>query len=141
MTGLVPETENLEFQDRTDPMTNNSQVADRKRQIPSKPINPVGSLLNHLPAVALIVILVLLLGSGAVLVKVKPFFSTEAVIKIEPVAPKILYGKEEASIMPYYDDFVRTQINIVKSFPVISRVIKLSQEKDLKWQMPGETVE
>jgi len=141
MTGLVPETENLEFQDRTDPMTNNSQVADRKRQIPSKPINPVGSLLNHLPAVALIVILVLLLGSGAVLVKVKPFFSTEAVIKIEPVAPKILYGKEDASIMPYYDDFVRTQINIVKSFPVISRVIKLSQEKDLKWQMPGETVE
>jgi uncharacterized protein involved in exopolysaccharide biosynthesis len=63
------------------------------------------------------------------------------VIKIEPVVPKVLYGKEEASIMPYYDDFVRTQINQVKSYPVLSRALEIYREKGFNWQLPEESTE
>jgi len=72
---------------------------------------------------------------------VKPFYSADAVIKIEPVVPKVLYGKEEASIMPYYDDFVRTQINQAKSYPVLSRALEIYREKGFNWQLPEESTE
>lgn len=121
-------------------MTDKTQFPKGARTIPPKLINPAESILNHLPAVVTIIVVCLLVGSGAVFLKVKPFFSARAVIKIEPVIPKILYGREDTSITPYLDDFVRTQINIVKSFPVISRAIKIYQEQDFNWQLPGENM-
>jgi uncharacterized protein involved in exopolysaccharide biosynthesis len=84
---------------------------------------------------------ILVFGVLGVLVGVKPFYSADAVIKIEPVVPKVLYGKEEASIMPYYDDFVRTQINQVKSYPVLSRALEIYREKGFNWQLPEEPTE
>lgn len=113
---------------------------EKQRKIPSKPIDPVGSVLNHLSMVLIIFASILSIGIGAVLIKVKPFYSAEAILKIEPVIPKILYGKEEASITPYYDDFVRTQINIVKSFPVLSSGINIYQEKGFRWQLSEESL-
>lgn len=121
-------------------MTDKTQFPKGARTIPSKPINPAESILNHLPAVVTIIVVCLLLGSGAVFLKVKPLFTARAVIKIEPELPKILYRQEDASIAPYYDDFMRTQINIVKSFPIISRAIKIYQEQDFNWQLPGENM-
>jgi capsular exopolysaccharide synthesis family protein len=119
----------------------NNQNNDNKGpvKIPAKPIDPVGSILNHLRQVLIISFGILVIGLLGVMLVVKPFYSAEAVIKIEPVIPKVLYGKEEASIMPYYDDFVRTQINLVKSYPVLSRTVQIVQEKGLPWQLPDET--
>ncbi|UCD91026.1 MAG: hypothetical protein JSW04_06260 [Desulfobacterales bacterium] len=114
---------------------------EKQRKIPSKPIDPIGSILNNLPMVLIIFASILIIGTGTVIIKVKPFYSSEAILKIEPVVPKILYGKEEASIMPYYDDFVRTQINIAKSFPVLSSSIQIYQEKGHKWQLPDENLD
>ncbi|WP_300673933.1 hypothetical protein [Desulfoluna sp.] len=111
------------------------------QNFPSKPIDPVGSLLNHLPMVILIVLVILGLGVPAVWLKVKPVFYSVAVLQIEPVIPKILYGKEEASITPYYDDYVRTQINIVKSYAVLSRAIEDAQETKGQWRFGGETMQ
>jgi len=122
-------------------MTVKNKSFEQQKKIPSKPIDPIGSVLNHLPMVLIITASILVFGLIAVLVMVKPFFSTSAIIKIEPVIPKILYGKEEASITPYYDDFVRTQINIVQSFPVLSGAIEIYQEKGFKWQLPQESME
>ena len=121
----------------------NNQSSDGKLpiKIPAKPIDPVGSILNHLSHVVVISFGILAVGLLAVIFSVKPFYTAEAVIKIEPVVPKILYGKEEASIMPYYDDFVRTQINKVKSYPVLSRTLQIYRERGLRWQLPDETVE
>jgi polysaccharide biosynthesis transport protein len=122
-------------------MTAKTESIERQRKIPSKPIDPVGSILNHLLMVLIIVGSILILGSSVVLNKVKPFFSTNAIIKIDPVIPKVLYGKEEASITPYYDDFVRTQINVVKSYPVLSKAIEIYHEKGFIWQTPEESME
>ncbi|VVS91329.1 GumC family protein [Desulfoluna spongiiphila] len=108
---------------------------------PAKPIDPVGSLLNHLPMVCLIVLSILALGVPAVWFKVKPVYYSEAVLKIEPVIPKILYGKEEASITPYYDDYVRTQINIVKSYAVLSMAIEEVEKTGSNWKYPDETMQ
>jgi Mrp family chromosome partitioning ATPase/capsular polysaccharide biosynthesis protein len=84
---------------------------------------------------------ILVVGVLGVVMGVKPFYSADAVIKIEPVVPKVLYGKEEASIMPYYDDFVRTQINQVKSYPVLSRALEIYRAKGFNWQLPEESTE
>ena len=120
----------------------NNQAPDRKRplKIPAKPIDPVGSVLNHLPQVLIITFGILAVGLLGVMVSVKPFYTAEAVIKIEPVIPKVLYGKEEASIMPYYDDFVRTQINQVKSYPVLARALQIYVDKGFRWQLSGNHI-
>ena len=119
----------------------NSQASENKRpvKIPAKPIDPLGSILNHLHQVLMITCGILVVGVLGVVMGVKPFYSADAVIKIEPVVPKVLYGKEEASIMPYYDDFVRTQINQVKSYPVLSRALEIYREKGFNWQLPEES--
>ena len=121
----------------------NSQASENKRpvKIPAKPIDPLGSILNHLHQVLMITCGILVVGVLGVVVGVKPFYSADAVIKIEPVVPKVLYGKEEASIMPYYDDFVRTQINQAKSYPVLSRALEIYREKGFNWQLPEESTE
>ena len=121
----------------------NSQASENKRpvKIPAKPIDPLGSILNHLHQVLMITCGILVVGVLGVVMGVKPFYSADAVIKIEPVVPKVLYGKEEASIMPYYDDFVRTQINQVKSYPVLSRALEIYREKGFNWQLPEESTE
>ena len=121
----------------------NSQASENKRpvKIPAKPIDPLGSILNHLHQVLMITCGILVVGVLGVVVGVKPFYSADAVIKIEPVVPKVLYGKEEASIMPYYDDFVRTQINQVKSYPVLSRALEIYREKGFNWQLPEESTD
>ena len=121
----------------------NSQASENKRpvKIPAKPIDPLGSILNHLHQVLMITCGILVVGGLGVVMGVKPFYSADAVIKIEPVVPKVLYGKEEASIMPYYDDFVRTQINQVKSYPVLSRALEIYREKGFNWQLPEESTE
>lgn len=108
---------------------------------PSKPMDPVGSLLNHLPVVCAIALSIMVLGVPAVWIKVKPVYFSEAVLKIEPVVPKILYGKEEASITPYYDDYVRTQINIVKSHAVLSKAIDAVGETDHPWRFGDEPMQ
>ncbi|MGD9212286.1 MAG: hypothetical protein PVI90_16005, partial [Desulfobacteraceae bacterium] len=97
--------------------------------------------MNHLPAVMIIMTIIIILGTIGVATKIKPIFDAQAVIKIEPVVPKVLYGKEEASITPYYDDYVNTQINIVKSVPVLSTAVKIYQENGGHWQLSGETLE
>jgi capsular exopolysaccharide synthesis family protein len=122
-------------------MNNQPGNSQNPRKIPAKPIDPFSSILNHLPVVVIISFLILAVGLVGVIVRVKPFYSTEAVIKIEPVVPKVLYGKEEASIMPYYDDFVRTQINQVKSYPVLARALEIYQEQGFVWNLPEESTE
>ena len=121
----------------------NSQASENKRpvKIPAKPIDPLGSILNHLHQVLMITCGILVVGGLGVVMGVKPFYSADAVIKIEPVVPKVLYGKEEASIMPYYDDFVRTQINQAKSYPVLSRALEIYREKGFNWLLPEESTE
>ena len=108
---------------------------------PAKPIDPVGSILNHLASASLITLVIIALGIPVVWLKIKPIYFCETVLKIEPVVPKILYGKEEASITPYYDDYVRTQINIVKSYAVLSKAIENINKTDNRWQYFGETLD
>ena len=113
---------------------------NNQRKIPPKPLDPIGSIFNHLTFVVIITFGCLVIGIIGVTIKVKPSYQSGAIIKIEPVIPKILYGKEEASIMPYYDDYVNTQINIVKSFPVLSKAIEKYHAQGFAWRLPDESM-
>jgi succinoglycan biosynthesis transport protein ExoP len=107
----------------------------------SKQINPVMSIQNHLLGVMLIVLLCAVLGLTFVYFKIAPLYKAEAKILIQPVTPKVLDGIEQSSITSYYDDFARTQINIMQSFPVLSRALDDYHEKGFEWALPGESVQ
>ena len=122
-------------------MSNHTSGATRPTKIAPRPMNPVASVLNHLPMVVILTFGILVVGAAGVMVSIKPFYSAESILKIEPVIPTVLYGKEEASIMPYYDDFVRTQITQVKSYPVLARAIELCEQGGFSWKLADESVE
>jgi succinoglycan biosynthesis transport protein ExoP len=109
-------------------------------EIQPKGIDPIRSCLNHLSASIFIAIFLLVVGSGLVYLKIKPTFSTEAQILIEPVIPKILYGKEESSVAPYYDDYARTQVNLIKSYPVLTEALDIYKSQGFSWEMPKESL-
>lgn len=106
-----------------------------------KKINPMISIQNHLPGVLLISFLCMILGVTYVFFKIVPLYQTEAKIVIEPVIPKILYGKEQASITSYYDNFANTQLNTMQSFSVMSRALNIYKEKGFNWKLPGESTQ
>ncbi len=106
-----------------------------------KPINLMASLRNHLVGALLMASLCLFAGGGYVFFKITPEYYAEAKIMIAPVIPKILYGQEEASITPYYGDFVRTQIDIIKGFSVLSQAIVSYENKGFQWHLEEETMQ
>jgi len=122
-------------------MAGSASLAGGSDGYPKRPLEILGSVLNNLTAVVLITVITLIFGLSAVMLKIKPTYSTQAVLKIEPVLPTILRGTEETPILIYYDDFVNTQMAIVKSYPILSKAIEFYKEQGFDWQFPGESLE
>ncbi len=110
----------------------------RAKGISPKPIHLWKDICLHWKAVAFLFLGCFILGAGAVWFKYPPLYEARAQILIEPVLPKVLYNQDNTSIIPYYDDFVRTQINIIKSYPILTRSLAQFAEKGFDWRLPGE---
>ncbi len=110
----------------------------RAKGINPKPIRLLSDLRLHWKMATVLFSGCLLLGLTVVWFKFPPLYETKAEILIEPVLPKVLYNQDNTSIAPYYDDFVRTQINIIKSYPILTRSLAQFAEKGFDWRLPGE---
>ena len=64
-------------------MKNETQNSIRPTKIPAKPIDPLGSILNHLPMVMLLSLGIFCAGFVGVLLKVKPTTLHEMMKRLE----------------------------------------------------------
>ncbi|MCH7582262.1 MAG: hypothetical protein IIC72_06460, partial [Acidobacteria bacterium] len=119
---------------------NNYFTGQEVRGFPPKKINIVQCIQNHLSSILLISLCCAVMGATAVWFKVSPLYHAEAKIHFEPVVSKILYNLDKASIAPYYDDYVRTQINIIKSYPILAKSINNYENLEFKWRLSGENL-
>ena len=105
----------------------------------SKPFNPIGAIIEYLHIVVAITLIGTLLTVPYVILKKKPKYGTEGIIMINPYMPKILYRVEDSNFIHSFEDWMRTQVKVITSYPVLEWAIKDYEKQGLKWQLAGET--
>ena len=104
-------------------------------------LNPLWSIRQRLSLVLLIGIIGSLFIAAFALVTMKPRYSAEGLINFNPYLPKILYKSEDSDYIHSFEDWVRTQVNIIKSLPVIERAIVECRGQGFSWILPGESTQ
>lgn len=106
----------------------------------SKPFNPIGAIIEYLHIVIIITIIGTMLTVPYVILKKKPKYAAEGIIMINPYMPKILYRVEDSNFIHSFEDWMRTQIKVITSYPVLEWSIKDYEAQGFKWRLPGESM-
>ncbi len=122
-----------------DSKPNQKEPQFKPRRTFSKPFNPIGAVIEYLHIVVAIAIIGTMLTVPYVILKKKPKFGTEGIIMINPYMPKILYRVEDSNFIHSFEDWMRTQIKVITSYPVLEWSIKDYEAQGFKWQLPGES--
>lgn len=111
-----------------------------EKEKPRRPLTPIRSIRQRLPLILIISALIATLGILGVFKSIKPRYRAEALMNVLSTAPKILYKTEDTLRARSYEDWMRTQINIIKSYPILEGVIEKYQAEGFRWQRPGESI-
>jgi len=122
-----------------DTKSTHSEQPRKPRRTFSKPFNPIGAIIEYLHIVVAITIIGTLLTVPYVILKKKPKFGTEGIIMINPYMPKILYRVEDSNFIHSFEDWMRTQVKVITSYPVLEWAIKDYEKQGFKWSFPGES--
>ena len=118
----------------------NTPSAQRPKRSFSKPFNPIGAIVEYLHIVIAVTLIGSLVSIPYVILKKKPRYGTEGIMNINPNMPKILYRVEESSFIHSFEDWMRTQVKVMTSYPVMEWAILDYQSQGFQWQLPGETM-
>jgi len=116
-----------------------SEQPRKPRRAFSKPFNPIGAIIEYLHIVVAITVIGTMLTVPYVILKKKPKYGTEGVIMINPYMPKILYRVEDSNFIHSFEDWMRTQIKVITSYPILEWSIKDYEAQGFKWRLPGES--
>ncbi len=122
-----------------DTNSNQSEPHRKPRRTFSKPFNPIGAVIEYLHIVVAITLIGTLLTVPYVILKKKPGYAAEGIIMINPYMPKILYRVEDSNFIHSFEDWMRTQIKVITSYPVLEWSIKDYEAQGFKWRLPGES--
>jgi capsular polysaccharide biosynthesis protein len=117
-----------------------SQPIQRPKRAFSKPFNPIGAIIEYLHIVVAITLIGTLLTVPYVILKKKPKYGTEGLIYINPYMPKILYRVEDSSFIHSFEDWMRTQVKVITSYPILEWAIKNYESQGFKWVFPRESM-
>lgn len=64
---------------------------------------------------------------------ITPQYRATAVFRVSPVISRIVFRNEDNRQVPYYSNFLNTQVNIVRSPVVLQRVLDRSKVRETAW--------
>ena len=96
-----------------------------------KPFDPVSSIRKYSSLVIVISVLTFLISLAVILTsnQFKPRYSSETLINVNPYFSRILYKVEETDWIRSYENWMRTQVNVIKSYPVLEKAIKVFEPR------------
>lgn len=108
-----------------------------------KPFDPLTYIIRYLPLIILVSTLFFLIASIFIFTnkKFSPRYSAEALLNINPYFSRILYKTEESEWIRSYEDWMRTQVNVVKSYPVLEKAIQNFHDEGFVWRQHEETMQ
>ncbi len=62
-----------------------------------------------------------------------PQYRAEALIRVSPIVPRVLYQFEENGILPLYSSYLNTQVSVIRSPRVLKRVLDLKAVQETQW--------
>ncbi len=62
-----------------------------------------------------------------------PLYTSTAVVRVEPVVPKIVYATENNGMLPLYREYMNTQVSAIRSATVLNRVLDRDDIKSTHW--------
>lgn len=93
----------------------------------------IASLLRRKWTIVLVTIGVIGTSLPLIWTQVKPEFKSTATLHIAPVRPRILYHTDENGMPPIYQNFLNTQVAIILSPEVLTRVLERDDVKATHW--------
>lgn len=83
----------------------------------------------------MLAVFVLVAGSAIPLIwkSVQPEFSSTATIRVAPLAPRVLYKTESNSMIPLYQNYLNTQVSIIRNPSVLQRVLDQKEIQETSW--------
>jgi polysaccharide biosynthesis transport protein len=87
---------------------------DIQRQ-PSKPFNPVATVERHWFKIAVFGTVLFIMVLPVLLMMKSPYFSAAAKLRISPVVPALITRSDERTITGYYNSYVQTQVDKIKT--------------------------
>ena len=87
---------------------------------------------------ALLSILLAALGSVGAYLVITPLYTNVGIISIKPVLEHVLYQSEDSRVMPMFDAFVGSQVELIRSQRVLEMAQEIQTWKDLDRGMTPE---
>lgn len=106
----------------------------------SKPFDAIGSLRQNIRVVPIITLIGSILAIIAGIKLPKPFYEVEALLLLEPYLPKILYSADKSAFLHSYEDWMRTQVKVITSYPILKESIELYHQQGYVWRKPDESL-
>lgn len=85
----------------------------------------------------LIVFFLLVAGPGLAMLwtLLPPEYTAVGQIQIRPVVPRLVFQTDENGVIPYYDAYVNTQVDIIRGPGVLQRVLNQPEVKQTRWYL------
>lgn len=72
-------------------------------------------------------------GAAAVLLLTRPQFEAVAAIELSPIRPRLVYATDGNGAIPYYQQYLNTQVGVVASPQVLERVLAEPAIRESEW--------
>jgi capsular exopolysaccharide synthesis family protein len=69
----------------------------------------------------------------AIWVFVVPLYEAHAVVRVSPIGARIVFSTEDNGMVPLYQSFLNSQVSIIRSTPVMQRVLENSKTQATEW--------
>lgn len=114
----------------------------REAETEQNPLAMVHRLLRGRYLYAIALAAVLGGGAGAVgYLSIRPVYQSDAIIRVAPVLPKVLYESEQSASIPMFDAYVGTQVSLIRSRRVVEMALQSATWADAKGTYSIEDIE
>ena len=86
-------------------------------------------------SVILLGVLVLVAGGTITVIwtQIVPKYRAKAEVRVRPIIPYLVFRTEDSGMIPLYQSFLNTQVSIMRSLPVLQRVLDQQEIQETQW--------
>ncbi|NIM97205.1 MAG: hypothetical protein GTO24_03680, partial [candidate division Zixibacteria bacterium] len=70
---------------------------------------------------------------AAIWTQVVPKYRARAEVRVRPIIPYLVFRTEDSGAIPFYSQFVNTQVSIMRSLTVLQRVLDQQEVQETQW--------
>lgn len=119
------------------PLGDLARVESFLQQAEPMPANPIRIVMRALRGRFLLASFLCLLLGGALALAgyraTRPSYQTAGLVRVSPLAAKILYQNDDNQLMPLFESFVTAQVAYLKSRPVLERALTDPRLAEAGW--------